>query len=376
MALKVLREARAPLAQMELLERKATPELLDLLEPQARRGTPEPMAQMALPDLLEPQARRDTGAAGAAGTNGTDGAKGDTGAAGAKGENGATGSIGATGAQGETGLQGVQGNTGATGATGAAGIDGSNGKSVLSGTGTPGADTGSDGDFYLDLSSYQMFGPKAGSIWPSRSQPLVGPAGPMGPQGLAGAVGATGEKGNQGEQGFIGASGLQGFTGANGTNGAPGPQGPQGATGPMGAAGPAGPAGSSGATVFLGSAKFIDAADTTGFLALSGGSAVVPAFADASTIMPATGTISHLNVQISTGASVKVTVVINGVPSGASCVVTAPAVSCTNPDSTATIAKDLPVALKVENLNGQPVRNLRYSMAFKARPHDHEIAVK
>lgn len=213
-----------------------------------------------------------------------------------------------------------------------------------------------------------MFGPKAGPIWPSQSQPLVGPAGPMGPQGLAGDVGAAGEKGEQGLQGFIGAAGPQGFAGSNGingSNGAIGPQGAQGEPGQIGPAGPAGPAGSSGATVFLGSAKFIDAADTTGFLALSGGSAVVPAFADASTMVPATGTISHLNVQISTGASVKVTVVINGVPSAASCVVTAPAVSCANPDSTATIAKDLPVALKVENLNGQPVKNLRYSMAFQ-----------
>nr|WP_162989039.1 hypothetical protein [Pedobacter schmidteae] len=51
------------------------------------------------------------------------------------------------------------------GADGTNGTNGSNGHSLLSGVGLPANTTGNDGDFYLDLSSYVMYGPKVTGAW-------------------------------------------------------------------------------------------------------------------------------------------------------------------------------------------------------------------
>ena len=83
------------------------------------------------------------------------GAQGPEGPAGAQG---ATGAAGATGPQGEQGIQGVKGDTGNTGATGSAGTDG---KTILNGSGTPSAETGVNGDFYIDTANNLIFGPKS-----------------------------------------------------------------------------------------------------------------------------------------------------------------------------------------------------------------------
>ena len=72
----------------------------------------------------------------------------------------------------------LKGATGATGATGAAG------SKTLSGTGVPSAALGNFGDYYLDKTSYLLYGPKTATGWgPAVS--LQGPAGPAGPAGTA-----------------------------------------------------------------------------------------------------------------------------------------------------------------------------------------------
>jgi hypothetical protein len=65
---------------------------------------------------------------------------------------------------------------------------GPSGTGVLSGKGIPKADTGKNGDFYIDLDTYNIFGPKNEiDIW-GEGKSLVGPQGPggSGPRGPAG----------------------------------------------------------------------------------------------------------------------------------------------------------------------------------------------
>lgn len=50
------------------------------------------------------------------------------------------------------------------------------GKSMLYGSGAPGAGTGNDGDFYIDTSAHDLYGPKAAGSWPAGTS-LIGPAG-------------------------------------------------------------------------------------------------------------------------------------------------------------------------------------------------------
>jgi hypothetical protein len=54
------------------------------------------------------------------------------------------------------------GPAGATGATGAAGQSGSQ---ILSGSGLPAAGVGNVGDYYLDITSYLLYGPKTAAGW-------------------------------------------------------------------------------------------------------------------------------------------------------------------------------------------------------------------
>ncbi|HEY8930359.1 MAG TPA: hypothetical protein VIM55_14260, partial [Mucilaginibacter sp.] len=61
---------------------------------------------------------------------------------------------------------------------------------VLSGTGAPAITLGKNGDFYLDKSTFLFYGPKTSAGWGAGSS-LVGPAGPIGPRGNTGTAGNT-----------------------------------------------------------------------------------------------------------------------------------------------------------------------------------------
>ncbi|QEM04879.1 SGNH/GDSL hydrolase family protein [Mucilaginibacter rubeus] len=61
----------------------------------------------------------------------------------------------------QTGPQGPQG------ASGTDGTNGTNGKTILNGTTNPANSLGTDGDFYINTSSYYFFGPKTAGIWGS-----------------------------------------------------------------------------------------------------------------------------------------------------------------------------------------------------------------
>lgn len=68
------------------------------------------------------------------------------------------------------------------------GTVGSNGKSVLSGSGAPSSGLGTDGDFYIDTTAHAIYGPKTSGAWGS-STSLVGPAGTNGTNGSNGTNG-------------------------------------------------------------------------------------------------------------------------------------------------------------------------------------------
>ena len=142
---------------------------------------------------------------------------------------------------------------------------------ILNGKGAPSTALGIDGDFYIDVRSLAIYGPKAHGKWPA-PQNLQGPTGPQGNDGksgsdgksgvatastVAGPIGPQGPAGPQGERGLPGEAGATGATGPAGPAGAQGPAGsggtgPAGATGSTGATGPAGPKGETGTAGSIG----------------------------------------------------------------------------------------------------------------------------
>ncbi|MES2060824.1 MAG: hypothetical protein V4456_02830 [Bacteroidota bacterium] len=89
----------------------------------------------------------------------------------------------------QTGPQGPKGDKGDTGITGA------NGKTILNGTSNPSnSTTGANGDFYLNTNTYQLFGPKADSVW-GLGISIIGLTGEQGEIGPQGEIGLTGEPG-------------------------------------------------------------------------------------------------------------------------------------------------------------------------------------
>jgi hypothetical protein len=115
---------------------------------------------------------------------------------------------------------------------------------VLSGEGVPAKTLGINGDFYIDIKTMNMYGPKKNNSWPLP----VSMRGPQGPTGTAGTDGKNGTSGavSAGTAGAAGPQGPAGPAGPKGETGATGPAGPAGSN--TGTAGPAGPKGDTGAT--------------------------------------------------------------------------------------------------------------------------------
>jgi hypothetical protein len=99
------------------------------------------------------------------------------------------GSAGSVGPQGPIGPQGATGPQGPAGLNGTNGVDG---KTILNGTINPGSGIGSNGDFYLNTSTFTLFGPKTAGTWPTPGTSIIGPLGPQGPPGPTGPIGPQG----------------------------------------------------------------------------------------------------------------------------------------------------------------------------------------
>lgn len=61
--------------------------------------------------------------------------------------------------------------------------DGVPGRTILNGSGAPSGAIGADGDFYLDVASSRLYGPRTAGSW-GTGVSLVGPTGPIGPGGV------------------------------------------------------------------------------------------------------------------------------------------------------------------------------------------------
>lgn len=99
------------------------------------------------------------------------------------------GPIGPKGAQGEQGIKGEQG------------IPGTDGKMIRYGTGVPTSDLGNDGDFYINITSHALYGPKTSSGWGAGTS-LIGRPGDKGDKGsqfLSGIKNPTADIGNVGD---------------------------------------------------------------------------------------------------------------------------------------------------------------------------------
>lgn len=94
-------------------------------------------------------------------------------------------------ARGPRGHRGHVGPKGAKGSQGVAGVPGEDGSTVLNGSGAPSANVGAAGDFYIDTTSWTIYGPKTANGWPATGQSLRGPQGPAGSSGTAAADGTT-----------------------------------------------------------------------------------------------------------------------------------------------------------------------------------------
>ena len=81
--------------------------------------------------------------------------------------------------------QGPKGEKGDQGDQGIQGIQGPDGLSLLNGSGAPAGGLGVDGDFYIDTTANEIYGPKTGGAWGSGTSIT----GPVGPQGIQGEVG-------------------------------------------------------------------------------------------------------------------------------------------------------------------------------------------
>jgi len=128
------------------------------------------------------------------------------------------------------------------------------GNLILSGTGAPDTSLGSIGDYYLDLSTSNLYGAKTAQGWgnPISLRGLQGEKGEKGDKGDKGDQGNKGDQGERGEQGVKGDKGekgdrgLKGERGKQGFKGEQGPKGEDGKQGPKGEDGKQGPKGEDG----------------------------------------------------------------------------------------------------------------------------------
>jgi hypothetical protein len=142
---------------------------------------------------------------------------------------GPQGPSGVAGPAGATGPPGIPGPAGSPGAAGPQGVAGEDGTKWFSWTGAPPQTLGVLRDYYLDLTT--------GDIW----QKVSNEGGPA--WALQGNIrGVEGPVGREGPPGMAGGAGIQGPPGISGPPGQPGPAGPPGDIGLQGPAGPPSPA--------------------------------------------------------------------------------------------------------------------------------------
>jgi hypothetical protein len=89
-------------------------------------------------------------------------------------------------------IGGMVGPEGPPGTNGTNGTNGTDGTAIDSGSGPPSSSVGANGDFYINTTTYVLYGPKEGGAWPTPGTPLVGADGEPGAPGATGPAGGGG----------------------------------------------------------------------------------------------------------------------------------------------------------------------------------------
>jgi hypothetical protein len=132
------------------------------------------------------------------------------------GADGAPGLQGDPGNDGKNGRDGKEGRPGKDGKDGKDGRDGSDANTILNGLQPPQASDGIPGDFFIDVSTWTIYGPKhSNGHWPL-GVCMAGQKGPAGPAGKDGKDGLNGKDGKAGANGKDGARGKEGPPGLPG----------------------------------------------------------------------------------------------------------------------------------------------------------------
>jgi hypothetical protein len=153
-----------------------------------------------------------------------------TGPAGPQGVPGVPGIPGPPGVPGAPGSTGPTGPAGSQGGQGPPGIAGPPGAKWFSATGAPGQSMGTLFDYYLDVTSgdvWQKVSVESGPVWAMQGN-IRGLQGPSGTDGAVGGIGPIGPVGPMGVAGPAGPIGPAGVAGPPGPSGQAGPQGPPG----------------------------------------------------------------------------------------------------------------------------------------------------
>lgn len=116
-------------------------------------------------------------------------------------------------------LVGPKGADGKDGVDGTNGKDGNDGTTLLHATTAPTASLGNEGDFFINTTSSELYGPKSATGWgaPVSLMGQPGNDGKDGQDGVDGADGKDGTNGTDGADGSDGANGIDGKTIYNGT---------------------------------------------------------------------------------------------------------------------------------------------------------------
>jgi hypothetical protein len=249
---------------------------------------------------------------------------------------------------------------------------------ILNGRGAPDDTLGINGDFYIDIRSILLYGPKAKGKWPlpqnlqgptgaagtsgsdgkngsdaktvSNASTSAGPAGPQGEKGLTGATGPAGSSGPAGATGPAGSSGSGGGTpGATGATGATGAAGAAGSTGPTGATGSTGAAGTTGTAGSNGTAGAAGATGPAGATGSAGISGISKAITGTFTIGDISGAIGTSNFGSVTGFKANKSYVVHI------------KIYAYQPDDSGNYF--LPMSLSFAAINGTPAVTSNYSTA-------------
>ena len=126
--------------------------------------------------------------------------------------------------------------------------------------------------------------------------------------------------------------------------------------------------GGGGASIIAGSAEFVDATTTYGFLGISGAPRLASSTTGSDTPLPGAGTLSSftLSVEALSGGTVVATVYNSDAATSVTCTITAPATSCVDGSHTAAFGAGDRLSIRIQHFGAGPLRHVRWSALYGA----------